>query len=130
MHLRPTRFDARDDAPARHRRYRPMEGVQGFTQSHWTLSSGKYSRRIAPADCGVAMQKKNDEKAPYLPAVLLALAVRRYNTKRIARLRGSRAIVEATGRRHRASNAADSTFADIPFFFLKFFHRRSAEKVA
>ena len=58
MHLRPTRFDARDDAPARHRRYRPMEGVQGFTRSHWTPSSGEYSRCIAPADKRVAIRKK------------------------------------------------------------------------
>jgi len=59
------------------------------------------------------MQKKNDEKAPYLPAVLLALAVRQYNTKRIARPRGSRAIAEATGRRHRASIAADKVNRSI-----------------
>ena len=40
--------------------------------------------RIAPADDRVRMQTKNDEKASYLPAVLLAVAVRRYDTKRIA----------------------------------------------
>jgi hypothetical protein len=59
------------------------------------------------------MQKKNDEKAPYLPAILLALAVRRYNTKRIARLRVSRAIAEATGHRHWASIAADKVLQSL-----------------
>ena len=54
------------------------------------------------------MPKKNDEKVPYLSAVSLALSVRRYVTKRIDRRRGSRAIPEATGRRLRASMAADS----------------------
>ena len=45
------------------------------------------------------MPKKNDKKVPYLSAVLLALSVRRYVTKRINQRRGSRAIREATGRR-------------------------------
>ena len=66
-------------------------------------------RRTAGSPC----RKKNDEKAPYLPAVLLALAVRRYNTKRIARPRASRAIAEATGRRHRASIAANKVNRSI-----------------
>jgi hypothetical protein len=52
--------------------------------------------------------KKNDEKVPYLRVVSLALSVRRYVTKRIDQRRGSRAIREATGRRHRASIAANS----------------------
>jgi len=57
--------------------------------------------------------EKIDEKAPYLLAVSLALAVRRYNTKRITRLRVSRAIAEATGRRHQASIAADKVNRSI-----------------
>jgi hypothetical protein len=42
------------------------------------------------------------KKAPYLQAVLLAMAVHRYDTKRIAWWRGSRATTEATGCCHRA----------------------------
>ena len=53
------------------------------------------------------MPLKKYEKVPYLSAVSLALSVRRYVTKRIDRRRGSRAIREATGRRHRASIAAE-----------------------
>ena len=68
------------------------------------------------------MPKENDKKVPYLLAVLLALAVRRYVAERIARRRGSRAIREATVRRHRASIAADSRPSDIFFrFFSSFF---------
>jgi hypothetical protein len=37
MHHGPTHFDGRDDAPARNCRYRPIEGVQGFTQSQWII---------------------------------------------------------------------------------------------
>jgi len=84
-----------------------MEGVPGYPGSHWKPPLGEYSHRIAPADNRVCMQKKNDEKASYLPAVSLAVAVRRYDTKRIARWRGTRATPEATGCRHRASIAAD-----------------------
>jgi len=131
MHFCPTRFDARIHAPARHRRYRPIEGVQGFARSHWTPSSGEYSHRIAPADDRVRIKTKNDEKAPYLPAVLPDMVVRRYNTVRIARWRGSRATTEATGRRHRASIAADRCKSDIPTpSFSEFFHRQPAEKGA
>jgi hypothetical protein len=68
------------------------------------------------------MPKKNDEKVPYLSAVSLALSVRRYGTERIDRRRGSRAIREATGRRHRASVAADIRHRSVFFrFFLEFF---------
>jgi hypothetical protein len=119
MHLRPTRFDGRADAPARHRRHRPIEGVQGFTRSHWTPLSGEYSERIAPDGRRGRMPKKNDEKVSYLQVVSLALSVRRYVTKRIDRRRRSRAIREATGRRLRASRAADSRPSDI--FFRDFF---------
>jgi hypothetical protein len=65
------------------------------------------------------MPKKNDEKVSYLQVVSLALSVRRYVTKRIDRRRRSRAIREATGRRLRASRAADSRPSDI--FFRDFF---------
>ena len=97
MHLNATPVDGRADTPARYRVHLSMEGVQGFTQSHWAPPMGKYSRRIAPADNGVACRIKKDEKVPYLLAVSLALAVRRYDIKHIARRRGSRATMEATG---------------------------------
>jgi hypothetical protein len=35
-------FDGHGDAPVRNRMHRPMEEVQSFTRSHWTLPSGKY----------------------------------------------------------------------------------------
>jgi hypothetical protein len=92
MHLRPSRFDARDDALAQHRRYRPIEGVQGFTRSHWTPLSDEYLLRIAPDGRRVRMPLKKYEKVPYLSAVSLALLVRRDVTKRIDRRRGSRAM--------------------------------------
>jgi hypothetical protein len=123
MHLSPSRFDARADAPARHRQHRPIEGVQGFTRSHWAPLSVEYLGRIAPDGRRVRMPLKKYEKVPYLLAVSLALSVRRYVTKRIDRQRGSRAIPEATGRRLRASIVADIChrsvfFRDFSSFFI------------
>jgi hypothetical protein len=36
------RFDGYGNAPVRNHAHCPMEEVQGFTRSHWTLPSGKY----------------------------------------------------------------------------------------
>jgi hypothetical protein len=80
-----TCFNGRDDAPVQCCIHCPMEGVQGFTKSHWMLPLGKYLLRVIPADNGVACKKKTMKKAPYLLAILMATVVRRYNTVRIAR---------------------------------------------
>jgi hypothetical protein len=72
-----TRFDGRNGAPVQCRIHRLMEGVQGFTRSHWTPPLGKYSLRIIPADNGVACKKKTTKRAPYLLAILMAMVVRR-----------------------------------------------------
>jgi hypothetical protein len=122
MHLNATPFDGRADAPAQYRVHLLMEGVQGFTRSHWAPPSGKYSRRIAPADNGVTCRIKKDKKLPYLSAVLLALAVRRYDIKHISQRRGSRATTEATGRCHRGIIWAWISSSDIPMLhFWVFF---------
>ncbi len=54
------------------------------------------------------MQENSTKKAPYLLAISMAVVVRRYNTVCIAQWRGSRAMTEATGWRHRASIAGNS----------------------
>jgi hypothetical protein len=79
-----TRFDGHNDAPVQCRVHCLMEGVQGFTRSHWTPPSGEYSLRIIPADNGVARKKKTTKKAPYLLAISMAVVLRRYNTACIA----------------------------------------------
>ena len=61
-----TRFDNSDDALVQCHVHCPMEGVQGFTRSHWTPPSGKYLLSIIPADNGVACKKKNDKKSTIL----------------------------------------------------------------
>jgi hypothetical protein len=42
-------FDCRDDASVRRGAHRPIEHVQGFTQSHWMLPSVECSHHIAQA---------------------------------------------------------------------------------
>jgi hypothetical protein len=79
-----THLDGCDDAPVQCCVHCPMEGVQGFNRSHWTLPLGKYLLHIIPADNGVACKKKTTTKAPYLLAILMAVVVRRNNTSCIA----------------------------------------------
>ncbi len=104
-----------------------MTTLEATGRRHWASI-----RTLLPRwTTGFACRQKNDEKASYLPAVLLAVAVCRYNTKRIARWRGTRATPEATGCRHRASIAADRMNRSRKSrFFPSFFHRRPAEKGA
>ena len=42
------RFNDHANATVQRGVHRPMEHIQGFTQSHWMLPSGKCLRRIAP----------------------------------------------------------------------------------
>jgi hypothetical protein len=43
------RFDGHGGAPEQYRQHRPMWHVQSYSGSHWTLQSGNYLLRIAPA---------------------------------------------------------------------------------
>jgi len=70
---------------------------------HWASIRTVLPRRTT----GFACRQKNDEKTSYLPAISLAVAVRRYDTKRITQWRETRATPETTGCRHRASIAAN-----------------------
>jgi hypothetical protein len=56
---------------------------------------------------GQQANKQQSTNTPRKQAVLMAMAMRRYVTARIARWRRSRASLEATGRRHRASIMSD-----------------------
>jgi hypothetical protein len=44
-----SRFDGHGGALERYRWHCPMQHVQGYSGSHWTLASGNYLLRIAPA---------------------------------------------------------------------------------
>jgi hypothetical protein len=62
-----TRFYGRADAPVRFRVHRPMKGVHGYPESHWTPPPGEYSGRIAPAAARATANKTTIKKCTILP---------------------------------------------------------------
>jgi hypothetical protein len=80
---------------------------------------------------GQQAYKQQSTNTPAKMAILMAMAMRRYVTTRITRWRRSRASLEATGRRHWASIAANScNQSSLPHFFLSFFFVNLHKKVA
>jgi hypothetical protein len=88
----------------RYRRHRPMQ----HGRSHWTPPPGNYLLHIAPAAARATANKTTMENVSTLLTILMAVAVQRYYTAHIARWRRSRAFINATKRRHRASTRSDS----------------------
>ena len=85
-----------------------MQHDQGFSISHWTLPSGDYSLRIAPADTRATFNKKTMQNVPTLLAVLMAIGMRQFDTACIARCWMSFvAFVKATKRHNPASTRSD-----------------------
>jgi Na+/melibiose symporter-like transporter len=89
-----------------------MQHDQGFTRSHWTPPSGDYSLRIAQAAARVTIISMIMKHIPTLLAISMAIAMRRYYTKRIARWRRFVAFIKATKRHHRTSTCSDITQSD------------------
>jgi hypothetical protein len=46
--LSASHFDGHGSAPEQYRWHHPMQHVQGYSGSYWTLPSGNYLLRIAP----------------------------------------------------------------------------------
>jgi len=68
----------------RYMQHRPMKHDQGFTGSHWSPPSGDYLLLIAPAATRATANKTKMQNVPTLLAILMAVAMRRYYTARIA----------------------------------------------
>ncbi len=78
---------------------------------------------------GQQANKQQSTNTPKKVAVLMAMAMCRYVTARIAQWRRSRASLEATGRRHRASiisNNINRTW--LRHFFLCFHHQNHRKR--
>jgi hypothetical protein len=101
-------FDGHGSAPEQYRQHCPMRHVHGYSGSHWMPASGDYLLRIAPAFARQQTNKQQSTNTPTKLAVLMAIAMRRYNTAHIAQWRRSRASLEATGWHHRGSTCSDS----------------------
>ena len=78
-----------------------MQLDQGFIGSHWTLPLGNYLLHIVPAAARATINKTTMQHVPTLLAILMAIAMRRYFTVRIARWRSCAAFIKATKCRHR-----------------------------
>ncbi len=90
-------FNGHGSVPEQYSWHRPMRHLQGYPGSHWTLPLGNYLLHITPAAAKATTTNTRTKNWPTLMAILMAIAVRRYDTARIAQWRRSRALVEATG---------------------------------
>jgi hypothetical protein len=108
-----------------------MRHVQGYLGSHWMPPSGGYLLRIAPTAARAMGKQSTINKYTYFAGCfLMAMAMRRYNTARISQWRRSRASLEVTGHRHRASIMSDNILKRtwLRQFFLMFFIIKTVEK--
>ena len=119
------RFDGHSSAPEQYRPHRPMRHVQGYSGSHWMPASGNYLLHIAPVS-SMAIGKQttiNKYDTQTKLAVLMAIAMLRYDTACIAQWRRSRASLEAFGCHHWASTRSNSINRTcqhrfFPMFFI------------
>jgi hypothetical protein len=99
-----------------------MQHDQGFTGSHWTPPSGKYSLRITQAAARTTINLMMMQHVPTLLAVLMAIVMRRYYTACITRWRRFVAFIKATKRHHRTSTRSDITQSDTHLWLFPTFH--------
>ncbi len=64
--------------------HRPMQHVQRYTGSNWMLPLGDSSLCIAPKAAMATINKTSIQNVPTLLAILMPIAMRRYDTERIA----------------------------------------------
>ena len=99
--------------------------LEATGRRHWETTCSVLPQRLPRQQ---QTKQQQQQHAPPLLAILMAMAVHRYNTTRIAQWRRSRALLEATGRRHRASIMSDNKGADIARTFFLCFHRQNRRK--
>ena len=113
----------------RYRHHCPMRHVQGYSGSHWILALGDYLLRIAPASARATGTKQQSTNTQAKLAVLMATAMRWYDTVCIAQWMRSRALLEATGCHHWASACSNSiNWTCQHLLLLMFFIVKSSKK--
>jgi hypothetical protein len=95
------------------------------TGCHQRATTHSVSPRWPPRQQANKQQSTN---TPTLLAILMAMAMLRYVTMRIARWRRSRALLEATGRHHRASIMSNNIKWTWLCQFFDVFHRQNCRK--
>jgi hypothetical protein len=122
-------FDCHDGAPVQYEAHCPMQHAQGYSGKtgcrHWMTT-----RSVLPNFLpGQQANKQQSTNTPTKLAVLMAIAMRRYNTVCIAKWRRSTASLEATGCHHWVSTCSDSHQSDMPTpVFSDVFHPQIVEK--
>ena len=110
----------------------PMRHDQGFTRSHWTLPSGDQSLRIPPAAARATANKMKMQNVSTLLTILMAIAVRRYYTARIAQWKRFVTFIKATKRCRWASTRSNRHQSDMPtpisgvYFIVKLLKKSSS----
>jgi hypothetical protein len=61
-----------------------MQHVHGYIGSHWTLPSGDYLLRIAPAAAMATINKTTMQNVPSLLTISMAIAMQQYYPAHIA----------------------------------------------
>jgi hypothetical protein len=84
---------------------------------HWGTTCSVFPQRLPEQQAN----KQQSTNTPRKQAVLMAMAMRRYVTARIARWRRSRASLEATGRHHRARIMSHNINWTLLQWFLSIF---------
>jgi len=105
-------FDGHGGAPVPYGAHLRMQHDQGFAGSDWTPPLGNYSLCIAPAAARATANETTMQHVPTLPAISMAVAMRRYDTACITQWRRFVAFTKTTKRHHRASTCSDSTKPD------------------
>ncbi len=93
-------FNGHTDALKQCGAHCPMQLDQGFIGSHWTLPLGNYLLHIVPAAARATINKTTMQHVPTLLAVLMAIAMRRYNTVCIPRWRRFAAFISGFHKNH------------------------------
>jgi hypothetical protein len=122
-------FNGHGSPPVQYEAHCPMQHVQGYSGSHWMPALGDYLLCIAPWLPGQQANKQQSTNTPTKLAILMAMAMRRYVTARIAKWRRSRALLEATGRCLWASIMSDNIKGTrLQRFFYVFHHQNSRKR--
>jgi hypothetical protein len=78
------RFNGNGGSLMQYKAHHPMQHVPGYSRSHWMPPLGNYLLHIAPAAARATANKTTTKNVPKRLAILMAVAMHRYNTAQIA----------------------------------------------
>ena len=122
-------FDGHGGAPVPYGAHLLMQHDQGLAGSHWTPPLGNFLLRIAPVAARVTANETTMQHVPTLLAILMAVAMRRYNTAHITQWRRFVAFTKTTKHHHWASTHSDITKPDTLHWLFRTSHREKELQV-